>query len=405
MKDGHSAIVVWPAGAGPLLALLLVAVVLMGPATARAQSSDPDLFQVSGIRVDETDQTAAAARMKALAAGERRAWGVLVERLVDPAQRARMAALPNIGDAVKDFSVTDEKVSAVRYIATLNYTFRPDAVKRLLAGRSARFAVTRSKPMLVVPVVAAAPGAPAGAVGTLWRDAWRTAARNRGLVPLRIAASDGSDIGLPGTDAAAAVDRSRIADLARRNDAEDALVTIATVTGAPDGSSRSLKVTSTRYPATGNAQPLPDKTFALAAPEGDAAVFNDAAAAVAQDVETVWRRGNAVSTKAVATTTVRVPTVTLDDWVAMRRRLADVPQAEQVQVLAVGRDYATVAISYPGGPDDLSAALGKRGLALRNDGSGQWTVVDAALLPPPEEPAAASMPPDHPPATATEAAP
>lgn len=328
MKDGHSAIVVWPAGAGPLLALLLVAVVLIG-----ASHGARPVFRrrsVSGERhpCQRPDQTAAAARMKALAAGEhRRAWGVLVERLVDPAQRARMAALPNIGDAVKDFSVTDEKVSAVRYIATLNYTFRPDAVKRLLAGRSARFAVTRSKPMLVVPVVAAAPGAPAGAVGTLWRDAWRTAARNRGLVPLRIAASDGSDIGLPGIDAAATVDRSRVADLTRRNDAEDALVTIATVTGAPDGSSRSLKVTSTRYPATGNAQPLPRQTFPLAAPEGDAAVFNDAAAAVAQDVETVWRRGNAVSTKAVATTTVRVPTVTLDDWVAMRRRLADVPQA------------------------------------------------------------------------------
>lgn len=402
MKDGRSAIVVWPAGAGPLLALLLAAAVLVGPAPARAQSFDAELFQVTGIRVDETDQTAAAARMKALAAGERRAWEVLVERLVDPAQRARMAALPNIGDAVKDFSVTDEKVSAVRYIATLNYTFRPDAVKRLLAGRSARFAVTRSKPMLVVPVLAAAPGGPAGAAG-VWRDAWRSAARSRGLVPLRIA-DDGSDIGLPGADAAAAVDRSRLADLARRNDADDALVTIAMVTGAPDAGSRSLKVTSARYPATGNAQPLPDKTFPLGAPEGDAAVFNDAAAAVAQDVDAVWRRGNAVSTKAVAIITVRVPTVTLDDWVAMRRRLADVPQAEQVQVLAVGRDYATVAISYPGGPDDLTAALGKRGLALRNDGSGQWTVVDAALLPPPEEPAATPTPPEAPPAADAEVA-
>lgn len=391
MKDGHSAIVVWPAGAGSLLALLLAAAVLVGPATARAQSFDAELFQVTGIRVDETDQTAAAARMKALAAGERRAWEVLVERLVDPAQRARMAALPNIGDAVKEFSVTDEKVSAVRYIATLNYTFRPDAVKRLLAGRSARFAVTRSKPVLVVPVLAAAPGGPMAAADTVWRDAWRSAARNRGLVPLRIA-GDAGDIGLPGGDAAAAVDRSRLADLARRNDAEDALVTIAAVTGAPDASSRSLKITSTRYPATGNAQPLPDKTFPLGAPEGDAAVFSAAAAAVAQDVDAAWRRGNAVSTKAVAVTTVRVPTVTLDDWVAMRRRLADVPQAEQVQVLAVGRDYATVAISYPGGPDDLAAALGKRGLALRNDGSGQWTVVDAASLPPPEEPAATPAP-------------
>ncbi|MFO1146308.1 MAG: hypothetical protein U1E33_07095 [Rhodospirillales bacterium] len=114
--------------------------------------------------------------MKALAAGERRAWEVLVSRLVDPAQRARMAALPNVGDAVKDFSVIDEKVSAVRYIATLNYTFRPDAVKRLLAGRSARFAVTRSKPVLVVAVVTST--APAGRPGDAG-DVARCLARRR----------------------------------------------------------------------------------------------------------------------------------------------------------------------------------------------------------------------------------
>lgn len=386
MDSGRFAIVVWPSAIGRLVAMLLAAIVLATPGQGRAQAQDDDLFQVNGIRVDETDQTAAAARMKALAAGERRAWEVLVGRLVDPAQRARMVTLPNVGDAVKDFSVIDEKVSAVRYIATLNYTFRPDAVKRLLAGRSARFAVTRSKPVLVAPVLATAPAGQPGDAGTAWRDAWRTAARNRGLVPLRVASTDGGDTGLIGADAAG-IDRSRLADLARRNDAEDAVVTLATVTAAADGTNRLLKVSSTRYPATGPSQPLPDRTFPLGAPENDAAVFNDAAAAVVQDIETVWRRGNAVSTKAVSTTTVQVQTLTIDDWVAMRRRLNELPQVDRVQVVAVGREYATVAISYPGNADDLVAALAKRGLAMRNDG-GQWTVVDAASLPPPEEPAA-----------------
>lgn len=392
MDSGRFAIVVWPAAIGRLvpaavsrlLALLLTAVVLATPGAVRAETQDDDLFQVNGIRVDETDQTAAAARMKALAAGERRAWEVLVNRLVDPAQRARMAALPNVGDAVKDFSVIDEKVSAVRYIATLNYTFRPDAVKRLLGGRSARFAVTRSKPVLVVPVLAAAPAGPPGDAGATWREAWRTAARNRGLVPLRIAPADSSDAGLTGTDPGG-VDRSRLADLARRSDAENAVLTLATITAAADGGNRLLKVSSTRYPATGPGQPLPDKTLPLGAPENDAAVFNDAAAAVAQDIETIWRRGNAVSTKAVSATTVQVQTLTIEDWVAMRRRLNELPQVERVQVVAVGREYATVVISYPGGADDLAAAMAKKGLAMRNDG-GQWKVVDAASLPPSEEP-------------------
>ena len=293
-----------------------------------------------------------------------------------------MAALPNIGDAVKDFSVTEEKVSAVRYIATLNYSFRPDAVKRLLAGRSARFAVTRSKPVLVVPVLVVAGAPPATDGGSAWRDAWRSVARSRGLVPLRLA--DASEAGFIGADGAAGADRARFADLAQRNDADAVLLTVATVSTGADGTSRVLKVASIRFATLGPGQPLPDKTFPLGAPENDAAVFNDAAVAVAQDVETVWRRGNAVSTKAVSTTTVRVATLTLEDWVAMRRRLIELPQVERVQVVAVDREYATVAISYPGGADDLAAALSRRGLAMRSD-NGQWLVSDAATLPPPEE--------------------
>ena len=88
MDSGRFAIIVWHAGTGWLTALLAV-IVLAWPAAVHAQAQDDDLFQVSGIRVDETDQTAAAARMKALAAGERRAWEVLVGRLVDPAQRRK----------------------------------------------------------------------------------------------------------------------------------------------------------------------------------------------------------------------------------------------------------------------------------------------------------------------------
>ena len=211
-------------------------------------------------------------------------------------------------------------------------------MKRLLAGRSARFAVTRSKPVVVVPVLVVAGAPPATDGGSAWRDAWRSVARSRGLVPLRLA--DASEAGFIGADGAAGADRARFADLAQRNDADAVLLTVATVSTGADGTSRVLKVASIRFATSGPGQPLPDKTFPLGAPENDAAVFNDAAVAVAQDVETVWRRGNAVSTKAVSTTTVRVPTLTLEDWVAMRRRLIELPQVERVQVVAVDREYA-----------------------------------------------------------------
>ena len=65
----------------------------------------------------------------------------------------------------------------------------------------------------------------------------------------------------------------------------------------------------------------------------------------------------------------------------MRRRLLELPQAKSVEILSVGRDYATLEIAYPGGPDDLAAALARQGLAMRND-EGRWVISDASALPP-----------------------
>ena len=90
----------------PMAWLLAVLIAISGPAPA----ADDDLFEVLDIKVDETDETAAAAREKALQIGERRAWDTLVHRFVDPQQRRLpQFSQRDIGDAVKDFWVTERE--------------------------------------------------------------------------------------------------------------------------------------------------------------------------------------------------------------------------------------------------------------------------------------------------------
>jgi hypothetical protein len=385
MDRGRFAITVCPRGAGVWLFRAFLLLICVSAPAGLCAAEDDDLFQVLGIHVDETDQTAAAARTKALTTGERRAWEILVERLVDPAQRARMASIPQIGDAVKDFWVTDEKTSPVRYIATLNYNFSPTAVRRLLAARGARFSTTRSKPMLVMPVFIPGGDTQSGeGLAAAWREAWSGVVRQKGLVPMRLAAGDPADTASVLIEPASVLDRGRLAELARRNDVDDVLVSVATVVSPGDAPVWLLKTSSTRYPSSGAPQPLPDKTYPLTAPENEAAVLAEAAAAVAQDVQNSWRRSSVVSLKPVSRITVRVQTLTLQDWVEMRRRLLELPQAKGVEILSVGREYAIVQISYPGGPEDLVTALARRGLAMRND-NGNWLVSDASALPPAED--------------------
>ena len=136
-------------GAARVIAAAAV-VALLGIAGARAG----DIFQITGVDVDVTAETAAMAREQALRDGETRAFQRLLERLT---LRVDHGHLPHLGvreieGYVKDFSIAEEKTSAVRYLARLNVRFKAERVRRLLTESGLPFAETPSKPVLVLPV-------------------------------------------------------------------------------------------------------------------------------------------------------------------------------------------------------------------------------------------------------------
>ena len=111
---------------GRFLARLGLAVAVVGavsgallPGAARGQADD--VFTVRDVAVDATDQTAAAARIKALADGQRRALRQVFERIVLTEDLARQPRLADrqIEALVQALEVNKERTSSVRYLAEL----------------------------------------------------------------------------------------------------------------------------------------------------------------------------------------------------------------------------------------------------------------------------------------------
>ena len=99
---------------GQLSGLLALLGLLACGGTAVAQS-DSDIFTVRDVAVDETAATAAEARQIALAAGQRRAFRRLIDRLV-PLDQQELVPSPDANVLqyyVRDFSVANERTSAV----------------------------------------------------------------------------------------------------------------------------------------------------------------------------------------------------------------------------------------------------------------------------------------------------
>ena len=364
------------AGAGLLVAGLVVATASVAWAQALG------VFEVQGVAVDVTAETAAVARERALAEGEKLAFRRLLERLT---LRADYRRLPKpspreISIYVKDFSVADEKTSAVRYLARLSYRFHAGPIRRLLTDRDLPFAETPSKPVLVLPVYQAAGALLLWDDPNPWREAWKAAPPLDGLVPLALPLGDLADIAAIGAEQAVKGDARRLNAVAARYGAADAIVAHGTLgIGARLGRPE-LEVFVTRYGTALQEQTFV-KSFSAAEGEGIDDLLRRAAVELARRVEDNWKKDNLLEFETSAVAAAKVPIRRLEDWLEVRKRLSGIAVLDRVDMILISLDEVRVNLHYFGSSEQLVVALEQADLVMSEE-SGEWVLGLATPWPP-----------------------
>lgn len=353
----------------------LVAVALMFALDARAAV---DVYEVSGIAVDVTAETAAAARDQALVDGEREAFRTLLRRLTLRANRDRLPDLErnSITQLVRDFSVQEEKTSSVRYLAKLTYRFKRESIRALMSRNGVPFAETPSRPVLVLPVFETAGARSLWDDPNPWRKAWQSLPKSAGLVPLVVPIGDLSDIAVIGVQQAMNGDAARLNAIAQKYGAADVLV-VHGVLGTDPASGRSeIQVTGTRYGSVAGAKTVVHG-FVAEGTETEPALMARAAAEVAADIEESWKRDNLLRFAEVGVLPVVVPIQSLKDWLVVKERLGRVAVVKNADVVILSRAEVRLNIQYLGNPDQLALALEQAELTL-TESFGTW-VLSAAM--------------------------
>lgn len=374
-------------GALPLLALL-AAVAFAGAMTAtKARAAEAEIFTMRGVDVDVTAETAAAAREQALAEGHVAALRRLLARLLPQESLARAPDPPatQIVPMVQDFAVDDERTSDVRYLASLTFRFKPEAVRGLLQRSGLAYAETRSKPLVVVPVFGAAGEAVLWEENNPWRLAWSRRPSGDGLVPLVVPLGDLADIAALDVDRALAGDPQAAAALARRYGADGAIVTQAVLQGDPEARAATLQVGTTRLGR--EAQQTVIDNYAQQPEEDLAALLGRAAEGVDRQIQEAWKRDNLFRPGSQRSLAVMVPHDGLREWLEVKRRLAGVAAVQRSDVTAVSRGRSELRLTYAGSETQLARALAQSDLSLTADPlSGGWQLRLAESAQPPAAP-------------------
>lgn len=352
-----------------LLTFFLIALAV--PSAVRA--ADADVFTVANVHVDESAAAAAGARDTALARGERRAFDELMRRLTVRADRDRLPR-PNaetLAGLVADIAIANEKNSRTRYIADITYRFKPQAIRQLMRVNGLRYAETRSKPVLVLPLFETAGSLALWEDPNPWRKAWAGAPERTGLVPLRNPAADLRDISEISAELAASGDAERLKAIAQRYGADATIVARATMGSRPDGRAE-VAITAVTYGSAERDQTIV-ATLTAQANESVDALLERARRDTADLIEDNWKHANLIQFEQNSVMVAEMPLQSLREWVETQKRLREVALIQRVDLVLMSREEARFNIFYLGDASQLKLALAQQDLIL-TEGEGTWSV-------------------------------
>ena len=352
---------------------------------------------VADVPIDVTAKSASAARDKAIADVQAKAFQRLVRRMVaKPEDQARVEpSLEQIESFVQDFAVESERTSPVRYIGRFTVRFRAGKVRQYLIDSGIQ-SINELHQVLILPVYKGTDGPVLWGAANPWRSAWEQGGGGgEGQVTLILPNGDAYDKGTATPAAVASGDMSALVPLIQRYHAAGAVVVLATPHDPAKGPASGLSLTASTFDMTG---PKGTQTLEVTPEKGDQPdkVLRHGVDVAASALQTGWQQaiasggsiglvgaappqpGQGQSAEAQPDSSATPGTlypmamavVDLADWAKARDQLAQLPGVQRLSLDAVTRSSAAFTLDFAGDPLALQSVLASNGFVLVQTAQG-----------------------------------
>ena len=340
--------------------LLIICVVAAGFGLTGVWADD-NPYTVSNIPVDASAPSAVEAQTLAINSGRDKAWQALYRKLTKQQDWGHQPTLDpvTLQRMVRSYSVSKERRSTTRFVASMTYVFSPEAVRRVLRHANVAFADVAAKPLLVIPM------SPGYAPHTPWTQAFADPRIAKGSVPVVLPLGDAVDSSALGSLQFGKASWQDIEPAASRVHATDAWLALA----EPGAGHITIKL---KRLGPGTSPSIPDVNVAVPPKTPPAQAYASAALAAAGAIIDSWKAHSVVDYGKKATLFASLHVDSLADWSEMLKRLGAATNVTSVDVVALDIGEARVAISYVGSQDQLNDQLAHAGLSLASAGGQTW---------------------------------
>jgi phosphatidylglycerophosphate synthase len=320
-------------------------------------AEDSAVLSVAGVAVDVTAADAEEAKAQAVAVGQRRAIERLFKRLIPISAQDDLPGLEDgmITELVRGFEVADERVAPDRYIASLTVHFKPNGISRFLRDLGIPYAVTPSRPVVVLPLFRNGGELFLWEDDNAWRSAWASLPLADGLIRVVTPVGELADLALIDARQADEGDAESLGAIAKRYGAKDVVVAEAEVANDPLFDAPVARITLRRFYDTGIR--IGGGTYSGDAPESLGAVLAIAAEEARTQLEEEWKEVNLLRFDRRDSLAVDIPISGLEDWLDIRARLVELALVRKAEISALSPGFARVILHYLGDVRHLSDAL------------------------------------------------
>ena len=350
--------------------ILLVSLCIMTVMSATAHAQVDSLFTVQDVKVDVTSENAAKAREEAFGKAQMKAFEILVERLASSGEAANITPPDyiTVSSLVRDFEITNEQLSSVRYIGTYTFRFKKEAVRQYVGGQGISYSDVSSKPVLVLPFYQY------GANTILWDDrnpwlkAWQSKRTNTGLVPVITPIGDVQDVSDIGDNEAMTFNADDLENMVIRYNVGEAIIMVAVPEwSGSNETGRDPEPLIVNLYRTDRGRPDFARRITVLPSDinGDQTIFDAAVAQSRKVLQEAWKKQTAASAENATVLTAIVRFTSMQEWLQTRKALNRVQGIDKVDVKSITPSTATVELAYQGSTRRLQISLAQADIDLK----------------------------------------
>jgi len=337
-----------------------------------ARAANDAVFTVPGVKVDVTADNAAAAREEAFEQAQTLAFRELATKLMPEAQAESFTPpdVSTISTMIKDFEITDEQLSHVRYVGTYTFRFKGDVVRNYFGGAGVAYTDVSSKPVLIIPYFQHGASTMLWGNDNPWLTAWNTTKSSRGLVPIVVPIGDLQDVSDMGDSEALTYNPIKLAEMTTRYAAGEAIILLA-VPEWDSSSKRAANAPADRLVImvyrTDRGKPEYANKLTVAADQmGDAANIYEAGVKVSREaLQKAWKKQTVVQqAEPDSRLKARVKFETLQEWAETQQKLRRVQGLDDMKLISLTQNEAHIELLFKGTEQRLQLALAQADMTL-----------------------------------------